>query len=86
MSLASRKLLMPDEILRFENPYALILQSGYFSAKTEIPDLSKWQFNKVLRLGNEEENRIIREKVEKERKVLEEEKIKLWKIWEDYKY
>ena len=85
MSLASRKLLMPDEILRFENPYALILQSGYFSAKTEIPDLSKWQFNKVLRLGNEEENRIIREKVEKERKVLEEEKIKLWKIWEDYK-
>lgn len=86
MSLASRKLLMPDEILRLENPYALILQSGYFSAKTEIPDLSKWQFNKVLRLGNEEENRIIREKVEKERKVLEEEKIKLWKIWEDYKY
>ena len=86
MSLASRKLLMPDEILRFENPYALILQSGYFAAKTEIADLSKWQFNKVLRLGNEEENRIIREKVEKERKVLEEEKIKLWKIWEDYKY
>lgn len=68
MSLASRKLLMPDEILRFENPYALILQSGYFSAKTEIPDLSKWQFNKVLRLGNEEENRIIREKVEKDKK------------------
>ncbi len=86
MSLASRKLLMPDEILRFENPYALILQSGYFSAKTEIPDLSKWQFNKVLGLGNEEENRIIREKVEKERKVLEEEKTKLWKIWENYKY
>ena len=62
------------------------MQSGYFSAKTEMPDLSKWQFNKILGLGDEEENRMIREKIENERKVLEEEKIKLWKIWEDYKY
>lgn len=86
MNLIGRNLLTPDEVLRFESPYALVLQSGYFSAKTEIPDLSKWQFNKVLGLGDEEENRIIREKTENERKVLEEEKIKLWKIWEDYKY
>lgn len=86
MNLIGRNLLTPDEVLRFESPYALVLQSGYFSAKTEIPDLSKWQFNKVLGLGDEEENRIIREKIENERKVLEEEKIKLWKIWEDYKY
>ncbi len=86
MNLIGRNLLTPDEVLRFETPYALVLQSGYFSAKTEIPDLSKWNFNKVLGLGDEEENRIIREKVENGRKVLEEEKIKLWKIWEDYKY
>lgn len=86
MNLIGRNLLTPDEVLRFETPYALVLQSGYFSAKTEIPDLSKWNFNKVLGLGDEEENRIIREKVENQRKVLEEEKIKLWKIWEDYKY
>ncbi len=86
MNLIGRNLLTPDEILRFESPYALVLQSGYFSAKVEIPDLSKWQFNKILGLGEEEENRIIREKIENERKVLEEEKIKLWKIWEDYKY
>lgn len=86
MNLIGRNLLTPDEVLRFESPYALILQSGYFSAKTEIPDLSKWQFNKILGLGDEEENRMIREKIENERKVLEEEKIKLWKIWEDYKY
>lgn len=86
MNLIGRNLLTPDEVLRFENPYALILQSGYFSAKTEMPDLSKWQFNKILGLGDEEENRMIREKIENERKVLEEEKIKLWKIWEDYKY
>lgn len=86
MSLASRSLLTPDEILRFEVPYALIMQSGQFSAKVEIPDLSKWQFNKMLKLGDEEENRKIRERVEKSRKKLTKEEIKLWRIWEDYKY
>lgn len=86
MSLASRSLLTPDEILRFENPYALILQSGQFSAKVEIPDLSKWSFNKILGLGNEEDNRLIRERVENNRKKLCIEDIKLWRIWEDYKY
>ncbi len=86
MSLASRSLLTPDEILRFENPYALILQSGQFSAKVEIPDLSKWSFNKILGLGNEEDNRLIRERVENNRKRLCIEDIKLWRIWEDYKY
>lgn len=86
MSLASRSLLTPDEILRFELPYALIMQSGQFSSKVEIPDLSKWQFNKMLKLGNEEENRRIRERVEKNRKKLNAEDIKLWRVWEDYKY
>lgn len=86
MNLIGRNLLTPDEILRFENPYCLILQSGFFPAKTQIPDLSKWQFNAMLGLGDEEENRILRAKNEKERNILEEEKIKLWKVWEDYKY
>lgn len=86
MNLIGRNLLTPDEILRFENPYCLVLQSGFFPAKTEIPDLSKWQFNKILGLGDEERNRIIREKNENARKILQEEKIKLWRIWEDYKY
>lgn len=86
MNLIGRNLLTPDEILRFENPYCLILQSGFFPAKTQIPDLSKWQFNAMLGLGDEEENRILRAKNEKERNILEEEKIKLWEVWEDYKY
>lgn len=86
MSLASRSLLTPDEILRFELPYALIMQSGHFASKVEIPDLSKWQFNKMLGLGNEEENRLIREKIENNRNCLKIEDIKLWRVWEDYKY
>ena len=75
-----------DEILRFELPYALIMQSGHFASKVEIPDLSKWQFNKMLGLGNEEENRLIREKIENNRNCLKIEDIKLWRVWEDYKY
>lgn len=86
MNLISRSLLTPDEVLRFESPYCLIMQSGNFSARTEVPDLYKWRFNEMLGLGDVEENRKIRESIENGRKVLVEEKIKLWKIWEDYKY
>lgn len=84
VSLATRSLLTPDEILRFESPHCLILQSGCFPAKVELPDLSKWYFNSILGLGDEEQNRLLREEIEKNRKQISDEDIKLWKIWEDY--
>ena len=86
VSLATRSLLTPDEILRFESPHCLILQSGCFPAKVELPDLSKWYFNSILGLGDEEQNRLLREKIEKNRKQISDEDIKLWKIWDDYIY
>ena len=86
MNLVGRNLLTPDEILRFETPYCLILQSGQYSAITQVPDLSCWNFNNILGLGDEEKNRLIRERVENDRKILKEEKINLWKVWEDYRY
>jgi len=86
LSIIGRNLLTPDEISRFEIPHSLVIQSGVFPASTNIPDLSKWKFNKVLGLGNEKENTLIREKVENERAVMGEEKLEIWKIWEDYRY
>ena len=86
MNLVGRNLLTPDEILRFETPYCLILQSGQYSAITQVPDLSCWNFNNMLGLRDEEKNRIIRERVKNDRKILKEEKINLWKVWEDYRY
>ena len=87
LSLASRNLLTPDEVLRFEIPYALIMQSGNFPAVVKIPDLSKWRFNKILGLGNtEEENTKIRKELEDNREIKQAENMKIWRIWEDYKY
>ena len=84
VSLATRSLLTPDEILRFESPHCLILQSGCFPAKVELPDLSKWYFNSILGLGDEEQNRLLRDEIDKNRKQITDEDIKLWKIREDY--
>ncbi|UFJ41347.1 type IV secretory system conjugative DNA transfer family protein [Brevibacillus humidisoli] len=40
--LTSRPLLMPDEILRFPQDQALVLQARQFPAITPLPDLSFW--------------------------------------------
>lgn len=85
-NLIGRNLLTTDEILRFESPYILVIQSGSYPSKTYMPDLSKWRFNELLELGDEECNRKIREKIENERSIRNSETIRLWKIWEDYKF
>ena len=81
MSLISRKLLTPDEVLMIENPYALVMIAGDSPAITNIPDISKTYFNDLLGMGTEEENqtlRIEREKSREERKI---QPIKVWDIW-----
>lgn len=82
MSLISRKLLTPDEVLKIENPYAIVMLAGKPPAITTIPDISKMYFNKLNGMGTREENqrlRINRELKRKERPIQE---IKIWNIWE----
>ena len=82
MSLISRKLLTPDEVLKIENPYAIVMLAGKPPAITTIPDISKMYFNKLNGMGTREENlelRISRELKRKERPIQE---IKIWDIWE----
>ena len=86
ISLASRNLLTPDEVMRFEVPYILVMQSGDFPIVTKLPDLSKWIFNKMLGLGSEDENTRIRQEVENNREIKSEEDMKIWRVWDDYKY
>lgn len=64
MNLTQRALLTPAEVLRINRPYLLVMFSGQNPAMTKAPDLSKWLFNRLLSLGNEEfctKVRIIRE-------------------------
>ncbi len=49
-------------------------------------DLSKWYFNTMCGLGDEEHNRKIRQKRENEREIINiNSEIKLWNIWNCYK-
>ena len=54
MSLTQRSLLTPAEILRINRPYLLVMYSGKNPAMTKAPDLSKWNFNRMLSLGDQE--------------------------------
>lgn len=81
MSLISRKLLTPDEVLKIENPYAMVMMTGKPPAITKIPDISKMYFNKLNGMGNREENQKLRIKREQERQEHSIKPIKIWDIW-----
>jgi type IV secretion system protein VirD4 len=51
--LTSRPLLMPDEILRFPENQALVLQARQFPAITPLPDLSHWPADQDLELAED---------------------------------
>ncbi len=84
MSLISRKLLTPDEVLRIESPYVLVMIPSELPALLTVPDISKTYFNKLNGMGTREENQKLRITREKQRKVREISKIKIWDIWNKY--
>ena len=82
MSLISRKLLTPDEVLMIENPYALVMVTGKPPAITTIPDISKMHFNKINGMGSKEHNQMLRIERENAREERPIKPIKIWNIWD----
>lgn len=85
MSLISRKMLTPDEVLRIESPVILVMIAGEYSAILYVPDISKMYFNKLNGMGTREENRLLRVQRENERPIRKISKVKIWNIWDKYK-
>lgn len=85
MNLTQRPLLTTDEILRIERPYLLVMCSGLSPAMTYSPDLSKWNFNEMLGLGNKSWNTTVREYRENYRKIRRIKQLQLWDIAEQTK-
>ncbi len=85
LSLVSRELLTTDEIRRIKRPYQLVISRSY-PCMSVAYDLSKWHFNTMCGLGDEENNRKIRQKRENERAEHKNtDDIKLWGIWDEYR-
>lgn len=81
MSLISRKLLTPDEVMKIESPYAIIIVFDKLPVIANVPDISKTYFNKINGMGSREHNqklRIDRENARVERPIKQ---IKIWNIW-----
>lgn len=85
MSLISRKMLTPDEVLRIESPVILVMIAGEYSAILYVPDISKMHFNKLNGMGTREENKLLRVQRENERPIRKISKVKIWNIWDKYK-
>ena len=85
MSLISRKMLTPDEVLRIESPVTIVMIAGEYSAILYVPDISKMHFNKLNGMGTREENRLLRVQRENERPIRKISKVKIWNIWDKYK-
>ena len=49
-----------------------------------LPDISKWKFNKLFGMGNQEHNTKLRKEREEPRVVREIEPMQLWGIWEHF--
>lgn len=81
MNLISRPLLTEDEIMRIERPYLLVIPTGMFPVMSTLPDISKWKFNKMFGMGNQDHNRKLREEREKAREEREIKEMQLWGIW-----
>ncbi len=85
MNLMARPLLTEDEIIRIARPYLLVLDTGNFPMITKVPDLSKWHFNELFGMGDEDYNTKLRIQRENERFIRPPKKMDLWGIWNEYK-
>lgn len=85
MSLISRKLLTPDEVLKIESPHILVMIAGKQPALLNVPDISKMHFNKLNGMATKEENQKLRIERENARKVRKISKVKIWNIWDKVK-
>ena len=85
MSLISRKLLTPDEVLKIESPYILVMIAGKPPALLNVPDISKMHFNALNGMGTKEENQKLRIERENARPIRKISKPKIWNIWDKVK-
>lgn len=83
INLIGRALLTSDEVDKIKRPYSLIVSNNY-PAMMYSPDLSKWNFNKMLGLKGKKHNTMVREVRESNRKVkiASMDNMDLWGIWD----
>ena len=85
LSLTQRNLLNVDEVRRVARPYQIVTSRTH-PAMMYAPDLSQWQFNKMLGLGDKEHNRKLREERENKRLIITDvsKPPVLWNVWVYY--
>jgi type IV secretion system protein VirD4 len=85
LNLTQRNLLNTDEVRRVARPYQIVTSRTH-PAMMYAPDLSEWQFNRMLGLGDKEHNRKLRKERENKRPIITDvtKPVILWNIWVFY--
>jgi len=84
MNLVGRELLTSDELAKLKRPDVLVMLSGRYPAMLQIPDISKWQFDVALGLGDEDFNNKVRLYRQSKRQKRGGEKIARCHTWDKY--
>lgn len=77
-NVTKRALLTPDEIMRLQPPWSLVIRAREYPSIFNLPDLSKLKANKCYGMGNEEHNRELTKAREEERPIRKIKKLEIW--------
>ncbi len=81
VNLIERSLLTSGEVGMIKKPWLLTSETGQYPMISRLPDLSKWKYNDILGLGDENHNTAFIEYVQAKEHRRTDEEIQLWGIW-----
>lgn len=84
-NLVGRKLLKVEELAKLKEPFALAMITGEAPLITKLPDLTKYNFNTYLGLGDKEHNNRKIYEIENARPKRKISQVPVWGIWNKYK-
>lgn len=77
-NVTKRALLTPDEIMRLQPPWSLVIRAREYPSIFNLPDLSKLNANKCYGMGDPQHNIELTKSREEERKVRKIKEVKIW--------
>lgn len=84
VNLMERSLLTSTEVGKVKDPYVLISEAQQDPVVFQLPDLSKWCFNRILGLGSRKHNENLIQYSNSKQIPHIEEKMQIWGVWNNY--
>ena len=77
-NVTKRALLTPDEIMRLQPPWSLVIRAREYPSIFNLPDLSKLKANKCYGMGDQQHNIELTKAREEAREIRAIKEVKIW--------